>query len=260
MKRTKLTLAFAVFLLSASFLHAELIRTEISQKAGRAVNSVADDSGGAIGASVERNFDLKGSNAAYETMIDRFLNAESETEERTPSPCTGKSSHFNKLTEHDYARPGAWAVHYFTDKRGKFACVSMIRFYDNGTMLRVSRDDTHLHVDARGDWNLLKGASKDRSGNIVVTLASDDSPDDDSLKYEGTVIEEGGDKWLRISQSFEEPGGLADIYRNSESLRLKFTQTKYWSFNLKGSHAADVKMDECIAKYRELRGARQNAR
>ena len=351
MKRTKFTLSFAALLLSASFLHAELIRTEISQKAGWTVNSVADDDGkvvrtemvrtydgkqevhlrisfdgenfhidssadwseipdakshaaeyridsaanesawngkakvikeadgmtwlritepnepgvgdgisngkklfiyvGAIGESVEWNFDLKGSNAAYKTMVDRFLNAESETEERTPSPCTGKSSHFNKLTEHDYARPGDWAVHYFTDKRGKFACASMIRYYDNGTMLRVSRDNTHLHVDARGDWNLLKGASKDISGNIVVTLASDASPDDDSLKYEGTVIDEGGDKWLRISQSYEEPGGLADVYRNSESLRLKFTKTKYWSFNLKGSHAADVKMDECIAKYKK---------
>jgi len=250
MKRTNFSLTFAALLLSAGFLHAELIRTEVSQKAGRTVNSGADDDGGVIGESVERNFDLKGSNAAYEAMIDRFLIAESESEERTPSPCTGKSSHLNKLTEHDYARPGGWAVHYFTDKRGKFACASMIRFYDNGTMLRVSRDDTHLHVDARGDWNLLKGASKDRSGNIVVTLASDDSPDDDSLKYEGTVIDEGGDKWLRISQSYEEPGGLADIYRNSESLRLKFTKTKYWSFNLKGSHAADVKMDECIAKYK----------
>ena len=72
MKRTKFKLAFAALLLSTSFLHAELIRTEISQKAGRTVTSVADDDGGAIGESVEWNFDLKGSNAAYKTVVDRF--------------------------------------------------------------------------------------------------------------------------------------------------------------------------------------------
>ena len=44
---------------------------------------------------------------------------------------------------------------------------------------------------------------------------------------------------------------LADGFRNSKSLRLKFAASKYWSFNLKGSHAADQKVLECIEKFKK---------
>jgi hypothetical protein len=209
---------------------------------------------GDVGSSVEWSFDLKGSNAAYKVMVDTFLNADAPAEEKPEAgspakPRKGASA--GKLIEHEYARPGDWGVHYFTHGNGKFAYAGMIRGFDDGSMIRISTDDTHLHVDAMGDWDQLKGAPKDASGNIVVTLASDESPGDNSLKYKGKVINDEGDKWLRISHPHDEPGGLADGYRNSESLRLKFAGSKFWSFNLKGSHAANAKMDECVEKFKK---------
>ena len=209
---------------------------------------------GEIGSSVEWSFDLKGSNAAYKTMIDSFLNADAAAEEQPEADSPAKPSKGaskGKLVEHEYARPGDWGVHYFTHENGKFAYAGMIRGFDDGSMIRISTDDTHLHVDTMGDWEKLKGAPKDDSGNLVVTLASDESPGDDSLKYEGKIINDEGDKWLRISHSHDEPGGLADGFRNSKSLRLKFAGSKYWSFNLKGSHAANEKVLECIEKFRK---------
>ena len=114
----------------------------------------------------------------------------------------------------------------------------------------AARDATHFHLDTLSDLKKLAGAAKDKStGNLKVAIASDEEPDDDSLGYEGTVIDEEGDKWLRISQSYEEPGGLEDGIRNAESLRLKFGNSKFWSFNLKGSNAARKKLDECFDKF-----------
>jgi hypothetical protein len=209
---------------------------------------------GDVEESVVWTFDLKGSNAAYKAMVESFLTEDATAEEdpKTDSPAKpSKGASAGKLIEHEYARPGDWGVHYYTHPNGKFAYAGMIRGFDDGSMIRISTDDTHLHVDASGDWDQLKGAPKDDEGNIIVTLASDESPSDDSLKYNGKVINDEGDKWLRISHPHDEPGGLADGYRNSKTLRLKFAGSKFWSFNLKGSHAADAKVTECIEKFKK---------
>jgi hypothetical protein len=126
---------------------------------------------GDIGSSVEWSFDLKGSNAAYKAMVDSFLTADASAavkpEANSPAK-PSKAATTGKLIEHEYARPGDWGVHYFTHANGKFAYAGMIRGFDDGSMIRISTDDTHLHVDASGDWDKLKGAPKDADGNIVV--------------------------------------------------------------------------------------------
>ena len=207
---------------------------------------------GEVGESVEWTFDLKGSNAAYKAMVDSFMNAGAKPKGTTERAGAGKTGAVGQLIEHEYARPGDWAVHYYTDQKGRYVKTSMIRFYEgNGKVIRVTSEKTQMHVDAMGDWSKLDGIPLNNEGKIEVTLASDESPGDNSLKYDGTIINDEGDKWLRLTQSFDEPGGLADGYRNSSSLRLKFSKTKYWSFDLKGSHAADTKMYECMEKYQK---------
>lgn len=192
---------------------------------------------------VEWVFDLKGSNAAFKAMVDQYFKGAKPAK-------TADSGKTVQPSENDYARLEDWTIHYYTDSKGKFVSASMIRFYDNGDMMRLTRDATHFHLDTLADMKKLAGAAKDKAtGNLTVAIGSDEPPDDDSQTREGSVIDEGGDKWLRISQSYEEPGGLEDGIRNSKTLHLKFSNSKMWSFDLKGSHAARKKLDECFDKF-----------
>ena len=200
---------------------------------------------GKAGSEVQWEFDLKGGGEAFEAMLDNIA--------AVAAAGDGGAAEENAdsgLVEHEYARPGDWSVHYYTDKDGGFVQASMIRFYDGGQMLRLTMDDSQMHIDTTGDWEALEGAAKNKeTGKISVTIASKESPGDNSLIYDGEVIDDEGDKWLRITQSFEEPGGLSDGISNAETLMLKFGNGKSWTFDLKGSNAAEKKLAECIEKH-----------
>ena len=225
MIRMKHNLTFAALLLSTSLLHADLIKVGTGAKA------------------VEWVFDLKGSNGAFKVMVDQYFKS-------TKPAKTAVSGRTAQPSEHDYAKLEDWTVHYCTNSKVKFVSTSMIRFYDNSDILRLTSDATHFHLNTMADLKKLAGAAKDKStGNITVAIGSDEAPDNDSLTCQRSVIDEGGDKWLRISQSYEEPGGLDDGIRNAKTLQLKFSNSKIWSFDLKGSHAARKKLDECFYKF-----------
>ena len=198
--------------------------------------------------SAKWQFALDGAKAAYETMQNHLQNSDGgDGAAQGKSEANGGGNH----TEHEYGRFGDWAVHYYTDKNRKFVQASIIRYFDDSRILRWSETATHYHLDVTGDWAQIDGAAKDKDGNIIASLTSDEEPDYDEFKIEGKQIDEEGDKWLRFSQSFEEPGGMEDGVRNAKNLRLRFGPAKFWSFDLKGSHAAREKLQECIEKHKK---------
>lgn len=216
---------------------------------------------GPVGEAVEWNFDLKQGNAAYKDMIkcyhEHAETPETEEEGKAKSDAVRKTGggkaagakEAAELTEHEYTRLPEWTVHYFTDADGKYVQGSIIRFYEDTSMLRWTADATHFHLDLAGDWNQMKGAKKDKAGNISASLTSDEDPDNEDFVIVGKVIDDEGDKWLRFSQSYEEPGGMEDGVRNAKNLRIRFGDGKFWSFDLKGSHAARQKLEECEKKH-----------
>lgn len=215
---------------------------------------------GPQGESVEWNFDLKQSNAAYKDMLKCFgENAEpGEMEEEGKAKSEAmrkldeeKAAKGAELVEHDYARPGDWAVHYFTDSEDKYVQASMIRYYDGGSILRMTMDATHFHVDMQADWKAL-GAEKSKVGaKMPVSVFLSSQADLEPGKETATVIDDEGDKWLRISQSFEVPSGMQDGVRNGDELNIVFSPKAKWTFDLKGSHAAWQKVDECVEKFKK---------
>ena len=222
---------------------------------------------GPIGSSVEWNFDLKRSNAAYKDMLKCFEakpeSGETEEEAEAKSEAMREQDEAKaaeegaegeekgeELVEHEYARPGDWGVHWYSGgKADGFVQASMIRYYDDESILRMTMDATHFHIDMKADWKAL-GAGKSKTGTkMQVPVYLSEQAGLEPSKQNATVIDDEGDKWLRISQSFEEPSGMQDAVRNGQKLNIVFPTKAKWSFDLKGSHAAWQKVDECLEKH-----------
>ena len=197
---------------------------------------------------VQWAFDLKGSNRAYKAMIDSYM-AQESTKQASGNPALKQDTAATELIEHDYARPGDWGVHYFTDSKGKFVQASMIRYYDNDQMLRLTIDDKNTHLDVSGNWAKLDAATGGKKTGIPLQLATE--PNDDGIDENASIIDDEGDKWLRITQSPADPGGMTDGVRNGKMIILKVKTKALWTFDLTGSHAAWQKVDECLAKFRK---------
>jgi len=84
---------------------------------------------GAGARAVDWVFDLKGSNDACKAMVEEYMKNSQD------------------------AKPAGKAINPVD--------ASMVRFYDNGDMLRVTSDSTHFHLDTQSDMKKLAGAAKD---------------------------------------------------------------------------------------------------
>lgn len=303
MKHSALTLAFSALLLSASLLHAKLVKAEISNKDKWTVNSCGEFfiNVGPEGKEVVWEFDLKGGNAAFKAMTECYTGAEEEPaagekiseeeakalmEQEEPAageeiseeeakalveqeePAAGEeiseeeakalveqeepaaAGDEEPLIEHEYARPGDWGVHWFTKgKSDAFAQASMIRYYDDASMLRMTIDATHFHIDVAADWAVL-GTTKWKKGTKVkVSVQLAEQADLEPGKEIAILVDDEGDKWLRISQPLDEPSGMQDAVRNGKKMHIVFPSKAKWTFDLKGSHAAWQKVDECMEKH-----------
>lgn len=153
--------------------------------------------------------------------------------------------------EHDYTWLEDWTIHYFTDSKGAFHSASMIRPYDGG-YLRLSVDATHYHLDTSGDWKIIEKAlagTKDASLKIKLAGAKQAASEDrDAIAQ---VIDDEGDRWLRISQPLGQSGGMQDILKNGQAIHLTFANGATWDFDLTGNHAAWKKLQECLAKHQK---------
>ena len=193
-------------------------------------------------------FHLDGAKAAYETMHDALQNPPEPAAAPAKAKGKGKASEPEPLVEHDYAQPGDWAVHYYTDAKGKFVRASMIRYFDKEKTLRVTLDDKNTYLDTQGDWVKLDAATGGNNANISLKLST--APGDEGIDEKASVIDDEGDKWLRITQSHDDPGGMTDGVRNGNMCIFKAKGKTLWTFDLKGSHAASEKLYECFDKYR----------
>ena len=217
---------------------------------GKKLNVTIGKSAGNL---TEWEFDLKGGKAAYKAVFDHIQNGSGgadeakETPARKAAPSKAEPGK-GQLTEHEYARPGDWGVHWYSTAKGKFASASMIRYYDNGQMLRMSIDDSNFHVDMAGDWKGPENSEGKKGNTVPLYVVLDEQDDGHGLNLTGKIINDEGDKWLRVSQSLEEPGGLEDLIRNGKKLHIVFSAESKWTFDLKGSHAAWQKVDECLEK------------
>lgn len=215
---------------------------------GKQLNVTIGNSAGNL---TEWEFDLKGSKAAYHAVFDEFQkigeSPAAPAKKEAPAPTTAEPGR-GKLMEHEYARPGDWGVHWYTTPKGKFASASMIRYYDNGQMLRMSIDDDNFHVDVAGDWKGPENSEGKKGNAVPLYVVLDEKDDGLGLNLTGKIINDEGDKWLRVSHSREETGGLEDLIRNGKKLHIVFSAESKWTFDLKGSHAAWQKVDECLEK------------
>ena len=195
-------------------------------------------------------FDLTGTKAAYNAMWDANQKATDDAEHKDKNSAgAGADALASGLVEHEYARPGDWAVHYYTKGPKKLASASMIRFFDNTSTLRMSIDATHFHLDVAGDRKAIETAAGKKGKAVPVSIVLSELDDGNGLSENANLIDDEGDKWLRISQPLDEPGGLQDLIRNGKRMQIIFSKNAKWSFDLKGSLAAWQKVDECLKKF-----------
>jgi hypothetical protein len=154
-----------------------------------------------------------------------------------------------KAMEHEFARVGEWSVSYFTNEEGKSYKASTTCIFENGTRLRFSLDAGNYYIDMSGEWKATQTAKNREGNNVPVTIALDEQRDDDGLVEMATLIDEDGDKWLRITQAIHQPGGLEEAIRNGKVMHVIFSEEAKWTFSLDASHAAREKLQECIDKH-----------
>lgn len=211
-----------------------------------------------VGKDTEWEFDFKGGKAAYDVMFNHIQNgSDAKTAAAAPAATSPpkKSEPVGRTpesVEHEYARPGDWAVHYYTSRQNKWVSSSMIRFFDNGSMLRMSIDKARFNIDLAGDWKAPETAEGKKGNSVPVYIVLDEKDDGNGLNETATIINDEGDKWLRLSQPLDEPSGLQDIVRNAKKMHVIFSTEAKWTSDLKGSNAAWQKVEETVGKtYKE---------
>lgn len=208
-----------------------------------------------VGKDTEWEFDFKGGKAAYDVMYEHIQNGSPAKPPAVPAAAAKKPSPAGRTPEsreHEYALPGDWAVHYYTSRQNKWVSSSMIRFFDNGSMLRMSIDEKQFNIDLSADWKAPETSENKKGNGMPVYIVLDEKDDGSGLNMKATIINDEGDKWLRLSQPFDQPGGLQDIVRNAKKMHVIFSTEGKWTFDLKGSNAAWQKVEETVGKsYKE---------